>query len=55
MQADGYSLDDKRNKIDKSDLQDIVKQYTLRGSLSGVETPASETLTRPKKSLQFNY
>jgi type I restriction enzyme M protein len=27
MLNDGYSLDDKRNKIDKSDLQDIIKQY----------------------------
>ncbi len=30
MQADGYSLDDKRNKIVDSDLLDIVKQYNNR-------------------------
>lgn len=30
MQNDGYSLDDKRNKIDKSDLQDIIVQYHKR-------------------------
>ena len=30
MQNDGYSLDDKRNKVDRSDLQDIVKQYHSR-------------------------
>ena len=30
MQNDGYTLDDKRNKIDKSDLQDIVSQYQNR-------------------------
>jgi type I restriction enzyme M protein len=30
MQADGYTLDDKRNKIDKSDLPDIVAQYKNR-------------------------
>lgn len=37
MQADGYTLDDKRNKIDKSDLPDIVKRYKERQSppLSG--------------------
>ena len=32
MQADGYTLDDKRNKIDISDLPDIVKQYHQRTS-----------------------
>lgn len=30
MQADGYSLDDKRNKIEDSDLQDIIKRYRTR-------------------------
>jgi len=32
MQADGYTLDDKRNKIDSSDLPDIVSQYKNRQS-----------------------
>ena len=32
MQNDGYTLDDKRNKSDKSDLQDIIKQYHKRTS-----------------------
>jgi len=30
MQADGYSLDDKRNKIAESDLPDIVQRYKTR-------------------------
>ncbi len=30
MQADGYSLDDKRNKIAESDLPDIVQRYKAR-------------------------
>lgn len=30
MQNDGYSLDDKRNKITGSDLQDIIEQYKRR-------------------------
>jgi len=30
LQADGYSLDDKRNKIDSSDLPDIVQRYKTR-------------------------
>lgn len=33
MKNDGYSFDDKRNKTDKSDLQDIIKQYHRRNSL----------------------
>ncbi|RPH34579.1 MAG: SAM-dependent DNA methyltransferase [Bacteroidales bacterium] len=37
MQADGYSLDDKRNKIDKSDIPDIIVQYNNRRTLSPVE------------------
>lgn len=30
MQADGYSLDDKRNKIDKNDIPDIVEKWKHR-------------------------
>lgn len=30
MQADGYTLDDKRNKISESDLPDIVQRYKNR-------------------------
>ncbi|MCF8266568.1 MAG: type I restriction-modification system subunit M [Ignavibacteriales bacterium] len=44
MQSDGYSLDDKRNKIADlpdgtagSDLPDIVQRFKERGSLSGAE------------------
>lgn len=33
MENDGYSLDDKRNKVDKSDLQDIIKKYHSRDTL----------------------
>lgn len=33
MLNDGYTLDDKRNKIDKSDLQDIIKQYHNRSKV----------------------
>ncbi len=37
MRADGYTLDDKRNKIANSDLPDIVERYKTRNtpSLSG--------------------
>ena len=32
MQADGYTLDDKRNKIESSDLPDIVSQFKTRNN-----------------------
>lgn len=37
MQNDGYTLDDKRHKIDKSDLQDIIKQYHQRTATSSAD------------------
>lgn len=30
MQADGYSLDDKRNKIEQNDIPDILEQYAQK-------------------------
>ena len=35
MQSDGYSLDDKRSKIEASDLPDIVAKWNNRKNLSG--------------------
>lgn len=35
MQADGYTLDDKRNKTADSDLPDIVQQYNVRTQFYG--------------------
>lgn len=32
MQADGYTLDDKRNKVETSDLPDIVTQFKVRNT-----------------------
>ncbi|MEA2099930.1 MAG: N-6 DNA methylase, partial [Campylobacterota bacterium] len=32
MQADGYSLDDKRNKIEQNDIPDILTQFTQKDS-----------------------
>jgi len=31
MQSDGYSLDDKREKLETNDLPDIVKEWKSRG------------------------
>lgn len=39
MQADGYSLDDKREKIEANDIPDVVAQWTARDpSISGGRT-----------------
>lgn len=37
MRQDGYDLDDKRKKNDKSDLQDIVTQYHSRSSTASTD------------------
>jgi type I restriction enzyme M protein len=47
MQADGYSLDDKRNPIEVNDIPDIVARFR---SLSGVEMKAEANRTRTDKS-----
>jgi len=55
MQADGYTLDDKRNKIAESDLPDIVQRYKERGSLSEAEMPRSNKYFMvPKKEIAGN-
>ncbi len=38
MEADGYSLDDKRNKIEKNDIPEIIEQYNKKDSDSYKET-----------------
>lgn len=53
MQADGYTLDDKRNKIDTSDLPDIVAQYRNRWSLSGVEMGSLSEVETPRSGKYF--
>lgn len=55
MQNDGYSLDDKRNKIDKSDLQEIIKQYHSRSNIaSSVEQRNAQYFSIPKQEIIEN-
>jgi type I restriction enzyme M protein len=55
MQADGYSLDDKRNKIAESDLPDIVQRYKERCTLSEAEMPrTNKYFMVPKKEIVEN-
>ena len=41
MQADGYSLDDKRDKIENNDLPDIVKEWKTRARVIASEAKQS--------------
>jgi len=55
MQADGYTLDDKRNKIAESDLPDIVQKFRDRGALSGAEGDRKQKyFLVPKKEIVEN-
>ncbi len=55
MQSDGYTLDDKRNKIDKSDLLDIVDQFKKRVNLNELEADRKQKFFFvPKVEIEAN-
>jgi type I restriction enzyme M protein len=55
MQADGYTLDDKRNKIADSDLPDIVQRYKERITLNSAKGDRTQKyFLVPKKELEEN-
>lgn len=54
MQADGYTLDDKRNKIAESDLPDIVEKYRLRTSAESAGDRKQKHFSVPKKEIVEN-
>ena len=58
MQADGYTLDDKRNKIAASDLPDIVQQYKNHSNHRNQKNHSSDRrgkyFTVPKKEIVTN-
>src|SRR5665811_944855 len=53
MQADGYTLDDKRNKIADSDLPDIVQRYKTRNIKTDTDRKQKYFFV-PKKELVAN-
>jgi type I restriction enzyme M protein len=55
MQADGYSLDDKRNKIAESDLLDIVQRYKSRDSKKDTNRKQKFFLVSKKEVVKNNY
>jgi type I restriction enzyme M protein len=54
MQADGYTLDDKRNKIADSDLPDIIEKYHLRTSAESAGDRKKKHFSVPKKEIVEN-
>jgi type I restriction enzyme M protein len=53
MQADGYSLDDKRNPIESNDIPDIIQRYhQLKGEVKRLRTDKSFMV--PIKEIQDN-
>lgn len=55
MQADGYSLDDKRNKIAESDLPDIVQRYKSRDAKKDSDRKLKYFMVPKKEIVENNY
>lgn len=53
MEADGYTLDDKRNKIAESDLPDIVERYASRNAKKDTDRKLKYFMV-PKKEIVAN-
>jgi len=55
MQADGYTLDDKRNKIAESDLPDIVERYKTRDTKKDSDRKLKYFMVPKKEIVENNY
>lgn len=55
MQADGYTLDDKRNKITESDLPDIVQRYKARDAKKDNDRKLKYFMVPKKEIVENNY
>lgn len=55
MQADGYTLDDKRNKIAESDLPDIVQRYKTRDAKKDSDRKLKYFMVPKKEIAENNY
>ncbi len=55
MQADGYTLDDKRNKIAVSDLPDIVQRYKTRNIKTDTDRKQKYFFVPKKEIVTNNY
>lgn len=55
MQTDGYTLDDKRNKIAESDLPDIVQRYKTRDPKKDNDRKQKYFMVPKKEIVENNY
>lgn len=55
MQADGYTLDDKRNKIAESDLPDLVQRYKIRDAKVDSDRKLKYFMVPKKEIVENNY
>ncbi|OQY94037.1 MAG: DNA methyltransferase [Sphingobacteriales bacterium UTBCD1] len=55
MQADGYTLDDKRNKIAESDLPDIVQRYKVRDAKKDNDRKLKYFMVPKKEIVENKY
>jgi len=55
MRADGYSLDDKRNKISESDLPEIVQYYKTRDVKTGSDRTLRHFMVSKKEIVDNNF
>lgn len=55
MQADGYTLDDKRNKIAESDLPDIVQRYKARDAKKDSDRKLKYFMVPKKEIIENKY
>ena len=55
MQSDGYSLDDKRAKIEQSDLQDIIEKFHKRDPKEQNDRKAKQFFVSKKEIVENDY
>lgn len=55
MEADGYSLDDKRKKIEQSDLQDIIEKYKVKENHTENNRNAKHFFVTKSEIIENNY
>lgn len=55
MEADGYSLDDKRDKVETNDLPDIVKEWKSRTKNKNDDRTAKHFFVPVKDIIENNY
>jgi type I restriction enzyme M protein len=55
MQSDGYTLDDKRDKIEANDLPDIVKEWKTRSKTKNDDRKEKHFVVPIKEIIENNY